>query len=72
MFESGSNPIGLHMDKVEFHIPFKIQHINNVQDFGIGRIATFSLDSIMYKGMILTFNQEHQAFMYPNVGGIHF
>jgi hypothetical protein len=27
MFESGSNLIGLHMEKVESHIPFKIQQI---------------------------------------------
>jgi hypothetical protein len=30
----------------------------------------FPLDSIMYEGMELTFNQGHQAFMYLDVGGI--
>jgi hypothetical protein len=65
MFESGSNLIGLDMEKIEFHIPFKIQQTYSFQDFRIGRIATFSLDSITYEGMGLVFNQEHQALYVP-------
>ena len=30
----------------------------------------FPLDSIMYEGMELTFNQENQSLMYLDVGGI--
>jgi hypothetical protein len=52
MFESGSNLIGLHMEKVEFHNPFKIQ-----QTSGLVRL----LDSIAYEGIGLAFTQEHQA-----------
>jgi hypothetical protein len=65
MFESGSNLIALHMEKVEFHIAFKVQRLKSFWDFRIGRIATFSLDSITYEGMGLTFNQEHQALYVP-------
>lgn len=36
----------------------------------IGRIATFLLDFVMYEGMELTFNREHETFMYLDVGGI--
>jgi hypothetical protein len=64
MFESGSNLIGFHMEKVEFHIPFKFR-LYGFQDFRIRRIAKFSLDSIVYKGMGLAFNQEHQALYVP-------
>jgi hypothetical protein len=55
MFESGSNLIGLHMEKVKF------SRLNSFQDFKVGKIAMFLLDSIMYEGMELTFNQENQA-----------
>jgi hypothetical protein len=65
MFENGSNLVGLHVENVEFHIPFKISKLNSFQDFKIGRIATFSLDSVTYEGMELAFNQEHQALYVP-------
>ena len=51
MFESGSSLVGLHMEKIEFHILFKIQQtqqflgIQDQWDCGI------SLDYIMYEGM---------------------
>jgi hypothetical protein len=53
------------MEKVEFHIPFKIQQTRSFQDFRIGRIATFSLNSITYEGMGLAINQENQACYVP-------
>lgn len=34
---------------------------NSFHDFMIGTIAMFSLDTILYKGMGLAFNQENQA-----------
>jgi hypothetical protein len=37
----------------------KFHRLNIFQDLSIGRIAAFSLDSIMYEGMGLAFNQEH-------------
>jgi hypothetical protein len=65
MFESGSNLIGLHMEKVEFHTHSKFNRLKSFQDFKIGRIATFSFDSITYEGMGLAFNQENQALCVP-------
>ena len=62
MFESGSNLIGLHMQKVEFRSYSKFNKLNSFQDF---RIAMFPLDSIMYEGMGLAFNQEHQPLYVP-------
>jgi len=38
----------------------------------MGRIAAFSLDSIMYEGMGLAINQEHQALTYLDVSGIDY
>jgi hypothetical protein len=35
------------------------------QDFKIGSIATFPLDSIMYEDMELAFSQEQQALYVP-------
>jgi hypothetical protein len=43
----------------------KFNRLNSFQDFKIGRIAMFPLDSIMYEGMELTFNQENQALYVP-------
>ena len=45
-------------------------NFHNFQDFKIGKIAMFPLDSIMYEGMELTFNQGTKPFMYLDVGGI--
>jgi hypothetical protein len=43
----------------------KFSRLKSFQVFRIGRIATFSLDSITYEGMRLAFNQEHQALYVP-------
>jgi hypothetical protein len=43
------------MEKVEFHIPFKIQQTLEFSGFQ-DENATFSLDSITYEGMGLEFN----------------
>ena len=51
MFESGSSLIKLHMEKIEFHILFKIQQtlqFSGIQDQWYGGM---SLDYIMYEGM---------------------
>ena len=45
MFENGSNLIGLHMEKVEFHVLFKIQQIRQFSGFqdslGLTRLQCF-------------------------------
>jgi hypothetical protein len=53
------------MEKVEFRSHSKFSRLNSVQDFKIGKIAMFPLDSIMYESMELTFNQENQALYVP-------
>ena len=65
MFESGSNVIELHMEKVEFYIPESIQNPTDLTVFRIGRIAMFPLDSIMYEDMELALSQNHQALYIP-------
>jgi hypothetical protein len=44
------------MEKVEFKSHSKSNRLNSFQDFRMGRIATFSLDSMTYEGMGLAFN----------------
>jgi hypothetical protein len=51
--------------KYNFRSHSKLSRLNGFRDFKIGRIATFPLDSIMYEGMELAFNQDHQALYVP-------
>ena len=65
MFESGSNLIELHMEKIEFHILFKIQQTYQFLGIQDQWYCGISLDYTMYEGMGLAFNQEHQALYLP-------
>jgi hypothetical protein len=58
-----STIVGVYKDSNRFHSKFR--RLNDFQDFKIGKITTFSLDSIMYEGMELAFNQEYQALYVP-------
>jgi hypothetical protein len=51
--------------KYNFRSHSKFNRLNNFQDFKISKIVMFPLDSIMYEGMELTFNQENQALYVP-------
>jgi hypothetical protein len=53
--------------KKNFRSHSKFNRLNSFQDFGIGRIATFPLDSIMCEGMELTFNKSTKPSMYLDV-----
>ena len=57
MFESGSNLIGLQMQKSRIFDP--IQNSTDLKFLGL-KIAMFQLGFIMYEGMGLAFNQAHQ------------
>ena len=47
--------------KWNFILHSKFNRLNSLKDFRIGKIIVIWLDYIMYQGMGLAFNQEHQA-----------
>jgi hypothetical protein len=65
MFESGSKFQPHWTSYGENKILDPIQNSADLTVYRIGRIATFPLDSIMYAGMELAFNQEHQTLYVP-------